>query len=381
MESGNLSEFAQVLAKTQMHPAGAFLPTTVPVWQQLRFLKAGTPAITSAANTLASVFARSLSPAASVLPASLGKGPGSEGHPLRLADYPRPAGDNGRGMHWVPTLSSTPDVVDRFVQEMVEMKIKWAVVLNGGTDAGRNDYLIKQLVEKGIMPIMRVYTPDLTPLENENDLTALVRHYRALGVQYFQLYNEPNLRLENGGRAPDVQRYLDQWIPAARTVTAAGGLPGFGALSPGGDVDDLEFFQSALREIKRRGAKDVLDRAWVSVHNYTGDHPIADTGDGWGFYRYRRYADLMRQELGRTLPLIGTEGGTHAGGSISVARQAEMVRDAYRAMSNVEPYNFAYTYWLIANAEGGGKDQAFEQHALFQPGRASPVVDALKELA
>jgi len=377
MNSGNRSEFAQVLAKAQMHPAGAFLPATVPVWQQLRFLKAGTPAINSAVNTFASVFARALSPTRSVLPVPMSRQPGREGHPLSLADYPRPAGDNGRGMHWVPTLSSTPDVVDRFVQEMVDMKIKWAVILNGGTDAGRNDYLVKRLVETGIMPIMRIYTPDLTPF-NEKDLAALVRHYRALGVYYFQLYNEPNLRLENGGRAPDVQRYLDQWIPAARTVAAAGGLPGFGALSPGGDVDDLEFFQSALREIKRRGALDALDRAWVSIHNYTGDHPIVDTGDGWGFYRYRRYADLLQQELGRILPLIGTEGGTHPGGSISEARQVEMVREAYRAMADVEPYNFAYTYWLIANAEGGGKDPAFEQHALFQPGRVSPVVDALK---
>lgn len=358
-----------------MRAAGALPPISIPIWQQLRFLKLGAPK---------QLNVRTFNAERSILNVQHSNVQRST---FSLADYPRPADDNGRGMHWVPTIGSTPAVVDRFVQELADMKIKWAVVLNGGTDMGRNDYLIRRLVEKGIMPILRVYTPGLVPIEGDSStgsgqaLAQMVRHFRALGVQYFQLYNEPNLRHENGGRAPDVGRYLDLWIPAARTVMAAGGLPGFGALSPGGDVDDLQFLRSSLAEIKRRGALDVLDRAWVSIHNYTGDHPIADTGDGWGFYRYRRYNDILRQELGRSLPIIGTEGGTHAGNSISVSRQVEMVRDAFRAMSTAEPYYFAYTYWLIANAEGGGRDEAFEQHALFQPGRVSPVVAALKALS
>lgn len=300
-------------------------------------------------------------------------------HPMPLSQFPRPVGDNGRGMHWIPTISQSKGVVDRFVQELQEMKIKWAVILNGGTDSGRNDYLVQKLTQAGIMPVMRIYTPDVQPIPPE-ELEALVRHYRDMGVYYYQIYNEPNLRVENGGRDPDVSRYLDMWVPAARAVARAGGLPGFGSLSPGGDMNDLEFLQKALRELKRRGQVDVLDRAWLSVHNYAGGHPIADTGDGWGFFRYREYDELIRSELGRRMPMIGTEGGTYPGGGLTVQDQVERVRQSYAYMDQREPYFMAYSHWIIANEAGGGHDKTFSNQALFRPDGVSPVVDALKEL-
>jgi hypothetical protein len=58
------------------------------------------------------------------------------------------------------------------------MKVKWMVILNNGTKIGSNDYLVKQLAANGIMPIMRIYTPNGQPIEG--DLGALVRHYRQL---------------------------------------------------------------------------------------------------------------------------------------------------------------------------------------------------------
>ncbi len=315
-------------------------------------------------------------PAASVMAAG-GRSGGS--HPLPLEAFPRPAGDNGRGMHWIPTLHQSPRVIDRFVRELQAMKIKWAVILNDGTDAARNDYLVQRLVQAGIMPVMRIYTPGLQPLDAKA-LEHLVRHYRKLGVYYYQLYNEPNLRFENGGRDPDVGRYLDLWIPAAEAVMRAGGFPGFGALSPSGDVDDVAFLRAALRELKRRGRLDVLDRAWLSVHNYLGSHPVADTGDGMGFFRYRRYAEVLLEELGRYLPMIGTESGAYPDNGLTVEEQVQRVRQAYAYLARREPYFLAYSYWVIANEAGGGRDPAFSQQALFRPDGVSPVVSALKEL-
>lgn len=286
--------------------------------------------------------------------------------------FPRPAGDNGRGMHWVPTLSQTPEVVDRFVRELQGMKIKWAVILNDGTDTGRNDYLVERLTQAGIMPVMRIYTPGLQPIP-PGQLEKLVRHYRDMGVHYYQIYNEPNLRFENGGRDPDVNRYLDQWVPAAQAVVRAGGLPGFGALSPGGDVDDLQFLRAALQELNRRGQAGILNWSWLSVHNY-------DWGDGKGFLRYRRYADAIQNELGRLMPMIGTEGGTYSGEGLTAQGQVDRVRQSYAYMANREPYFLAYSYWIIANEAGGGHDGAFSHQALFRPDGVSPIVEALKEL-
>ena len=213
-------------------------------------------------------------------------------------------------------------------------------------------------------------------------------YYFALTVDYFQLYNEPNHAIENGGQTPDVARYLDLWIPAAQIVAANGGLPGFGALSPGGAtgnpnpnmqrLDDRLFLQSALQEIKRRGKIEVLDKAWLSAHNYMGDRTLENPN---GLLRVKRYDDIVRGTLGRSLPIIGTEGGSYETETVTGTRQAELVTDAMRYMRDErEPYNFAYSYWVIANVLGGGADPTWESQSLYRHDGTSPVVAALKNL-
>jgi hypothetical protein len=304
-----------------------------------------------------------------------------------LEAFPRPPGDNGWGIHWVPTLRQPPEVVDRFVREAKEMGIKWVVFLNDDAKIGDNDYLVKRLVENGIMPIMRIYTPNGRPIQG--DLAALVRHYTRLGVYYYQLYNEPNLNVENPEGRPDIDRYLDRWVPAARVVAANGGYPGFGALAPGGNMDDLEFLRIALERLIARGEVDALDRAWLSMHNYMFNHPLDYAEDSNGYLKFRWYDRIVREKLGRPMPIIGTEGGAYPGAHedrrfppLSPEEQVRRVVDAYRYMDRREPYYFAFSYWLIANEEGGGYDRAFTDHALFKPGGwVSPIVSALKALA
>ncbi len=296
--------------------------------------------------------------------------------PMALEAFPHPPGDNGRGMHWIPTVHSSPQVVDRFVRELQAMNIKWAVFLNDGANIGDNDYLVQQLVAHGIEPVMRVYTPGLVPISG--DLGAMVRHYTDLGVHYFQLYNEPNVAAENGGSAPDVNRYLDLWLPAAKAVAANGGLPGFGALSPGGEVDDRAFLRDALVAIQARGESATLNRAWLASHNYAGERSLSDPD---GFLRFRQYDAIIRSILGRSMPIVGTEGGSYTVGPVDQTRQIDQVLGAYRYMANREPYNFAYTYWVIANSAGGGHDPSWEWQALFRNGWTSPLVEALKQWA
>ncbi len=293
-------------------------------------------------------------------------------------NFPRPAGDNGRGIHWIPTVHSSKEVVDKYVNEAAAMNVKWAVVLNDGVNIGDNDYLVKRLVEKGIMPVMRVYTSGLVPVTG--DLGALVKHYKAMGVSYYQLYNEPNLAAENPDGKPSVQRYLDVWLPAARKVVEAGGLPGFGALSPQGEANDLQFLQQALQGVKARGAGGLLDSTWLSMHNYAAGQDINDKS---GFARFKEYASVMERTLGRTLPIIGTEGGVYITKDVSESRQVQLVTDSYKYMARQrEPYLLAYSYWVIANEAGGGNDGEYSHQALFRgDGSVSPIVNALRGMA
>jgi hypothetical protein len=307
--------------------------------------------------------------------------------PMPLSAYPHPNGDNGRGMHWVPTTSQSTSAVDRFVAEAQRMGVKWVTFLNDGANLGKNDYLVSKLVGAGIEPIMRLYSATIAPIQG--DVESMVRHYVGLGVHYFQPYNEPNLSVEQPDGVPSVDRYVDAWIPVAQAIVRGGGLPGFGSLAPGGDMNDIDFLQQALDGLRSRGQLGLLDRGWLSMHNYTHNRPLEERADTDGFFKFRAYHRILREALGRDVPIIGTEGGTFVGEqedpalpAVDAATAVSMATQAYRYMRDQrEPWNFAYSFWTIANEAAGGGDPRFAQQALFRPdGTASPIVRALQAL-
>lgn len=280
--------------------------------------------------------------------------------------FPKPPGDNGWGMHWIPTVSQERGVVEQFVGEMVRMHIKWVVILNDGTNIGSNDYLVDQLRANGIMPVMRLYRDGVLPYDG--NLGDLVRHYRARGVYYFQLYNEPNVNVENQQSFANPDQYARAWADAARIVIANGGLPGIGALSPGGSYNHLDFLDRTLIALENNGDAHLLNHAWFSAHNYHGTRPYNDPG---GFLLFREYDKIIKAHLGRSLPIIGTEGGSYAPDPHT---ELQFIRYQYEYMRNREPYFFAFSYWLIANRAGGGWDDKWEWQTLIRPGWKHPAV-------
>lgn len=280
--------------------------------------------------------------------------------------FPRPAGDNGWGMHWIPTVQQDRGTVDRFIAEVVQMNIKWVVFLNDNTNIGFNDYLVDRLVANGIMPVMRVFRSDLTPFDG--DLGGMVRHYRARGVIYYQLYNEPNVNIENTQSFANPNNYAVQWATSARIVIANGGLPGIGSLSPGGAYDHFAFLDSTLNALRFNGDSDLLNWAWFSAHNYHGLRAFDDPG---GFLLFRSYDEIIRSHLGRSLPIIGTEGGSY---SDDPQVEVQFIAFQYNYMADAEPYFFAFSYWILANLEGGSADPAWEWQTLFRSGWTHPAV-------
>jgi hypothetical protein len=285
---------------------------------------------------------------------------------IPIEAFPRPPNDNGWGMHWIPTVKQDPGTVDRFVAEMVRMNIKWVVFLNDGGNIGDNDYLVERLTANGIMPVMRLYQSTVEPYGG--DVERMVRHYRARGVYYYQIYNEPNINVENRQGFANPNRYALAWAITARRVINNGGLPGLGALSPGGEYDHNEFLDRTIRAIIYNGDGHLLNRTWLSVHNYHGTRPLDDPG---GFLLFRRYNEIVESHLGRSIPMIGTEGGSyHPDPQIEL----QLNRHHYVYMRDAEPYFLAYSHWLLANSEGGGFDDAWEWQSLFRPGFVHPLV-------
>ena len=286
---------------------------------------------------------------------------------IRFSLFPRPQGDNGRGIHWFPTLSQKRQVVDRFVPELQSMHVRWVVVLQGleewNLDA--NDYLIDQLNAAGIVPVMRI-DAQVGALNLER-LRLVVQHYRAKGVRYFQIYNEPNFRAEWADQKQvNASGFVEQWLPAAQVVAENGGLPGLAPLAPTGDLDDVLFLENALTTLVRARRFDIINVMWLAIHNYGGL-------DDKGFFRYRRYDAMARYVLGQHLPMLATEGGMG-----DAQNSADTVVAAFEHMQAREPWLLAYCPWLIGNAVGGGHDDTWESQAWFQRGGALPVVERVK---
>ena len=342
-----------------------------------------------------------------------------------LADYPRPPADNGRGLHWSPgNQPQPPEITDYFVDELLAMNIKWVKFLQDDAPTVTDPYLVEQLVANNIEPIMRVYQPRN---ERYRHLPELVKAATALGVHYFELFNEPNVAGPAGGwtedEAPDVGKIVELWIVAAQEVHAAGGHPSLLPLATGGSIDDMIFLRQFLDGVQARGQADLLPRSWLPVHNYFLNHPfdypadpvnvddvpltpdeIAARGltaaeveaintarrnarlpfeqggfwvgntiheDSNAFGKFEAYAQIFVDRFGYHLPIISTEGGAIIGAAedpryppVNAADHTELTLRAYHFMLDAAPgYFFAQTPWLIANSAIGGGDERFENAA------------------
>lgn len=280
--------------------------------------------------------------------------------PLPLSSFPRPANDNGRGLHWFPTTHQSRAVVDRFVPELVAMKIRWLVVLQGMNDWDliANDYLIDRLNAEGIMVVMRIDRP-IGKVDSAR-LGWIVVRYRERGVRYFQVFNEPNADDEwSADTAHTPEQFVSYWTAAAEVVAANGGLPGFAPMSPQPDDSDLLFFKAALEELKTTKRFDLVNQMWLSVHNYGDFDPRSPTDDG--FFRYRSYDGVVKKVFGGSIPLLVTEGGTG-----DADQMANVIAPMYRFVaSGREPYLLAFAPWLVGNAVGGGHDPRWESAAWY----------------
>jgi LysM repeat protein len=291
--------------------------------------------------------------------------------PKDLKDFPRPPSDNGRGLVGSASTgwSGGKEGYDFWIGELEVLGVKWVKVLD---DHGDSLSLCTKLLEAGIFPIVRIIRrdppPNDSPEPNPGHINAteeeVIRRLIAAGVRYFETNNEPNLATEwkneamPGDNVETAKLVALNWLFDARFILAAGGYPGLPAISVGGSMD----LMGALVALGRQDI--LLEGCWIALHNYCQNRPLDFPDDSinrigqtmtaeqydqnvytqWAWWRaslkradsinevnalraagksptqtiqqdhacfreFEYYNSLAMKYLGRSIPIISTEGG------------------------------------------------------------------------
>jgi hypothetical protein len=274
--------------------------------------------------------------------------------PLSLRDWPRPAGDNGWGIHFLSDQYFTEHDLEVQIARMKELRIKWALVIYGDENSLR--MAAPRFKEAGIVVVWR---RTLRAHDPYYDWARDIKILQEIGMPpYMQAYNEPTLQAEwDEDQEIDEWRFIDLLLVASRDIYNAGGYVGWQF------VED-EWLTDALRALKAYGGERIYKRMFFVPHAYGLNHPPDYDEDVNAVLGFLHYADLFQKEIGYVPPMIVGEGGWHYGGDEDnrFPRVDDKLYSEYYAalydwfrsgtLSNGEPlpdYLFAFCPWLIAS--------------------------------
>lgn len=342
---------------------------------------------------------------------------------MRIEDFPRPKGDNRRGIHWSASVyHPTGAGLDYWLGELQALKIKWVKVLDDG--GGSSLDLCRRLLSLDIMPVVRLYRLEPNPGTIGGREEETVRRLVAAGARYIETNNEPDLAVEwQGGKVPPnwLDIVVDNFIIDADKVLALGGLPALPAMAIGTKANPIE-------GVIKRGRKDIFEKgAWIAVHNYTLNHPLdypydpvnqegrpltqaehealgpwawegaslaqinqwraadknpGDTldDDASCFLAFWHVDQIARKTLGFPVPIISTEGGPVVGWRedrryprVTPGLQRDRAVEITEFMQGTRKINgwscpdsyFAMCHWLIANYRIGAMSPGWESQAWY----------------
>jgi LysM repeat protein len=351
---------------------------------------------------------------------------------MNLSDFKRPPQDNGRGIAGFPApgWKGGERGFDFWIGELQRLGIKWVRVVD---DSGDSIPFCEKLLHAGIFPIVRIVRRDLppndTPEPNPGHISAreelTIKKLIDLGVYYFETNNEPDNPAEwkqhavPGNLEESAKLVALNWLFDARFIIEAGGYPGLPAVSNGSGMDLL----GALASLGRQDI--MLDGGWIAVHNFGHNRPLNFPNDRvnqngapltaqeydfgpltewvwWdpalgrastldeinalraarksagqvvaqdhaAFREYEYLDALAKKYVGRSIPVIATEGGYQVGRRtdlryprITPALHADLSVAMFEFMQRDAPdYFFASSPWLLV---GNQKTQASAWYSDF----------------
>ena len=217
--------------------------------------------------------------------------------PMTIQDWPRPQGDNGRGMHFLIHPYFYEDDLDKQVARLRYLNVKWTLALYADEN---------QLAKAGTRfrdaGFYVVWRKSKRPYERIYGLEEDIHYLQSIGLPpYMQIYNEPSLGAEWKGKVNQAT-YLENWALAARDIYNAGGYVGLQLVNEG-------WLRATLRYLKMRKGDPIFHRMFFIPHPYALNHPPDYTQDVNGVLGFLPYARIFQEEIGFVPPMIAGEGG------------------------------------------------------------------------
>ncbi len=271
-----------------------------------------------------------------------------------LQTWPRPRGDNGRGIHFLQTHQYDAIEAQRQVNRMVSLGVRWALV-----QYADHEQLVRTAPIFQAAGITVVWRPFVRPYQTYVSWAEDVGFLRGRGIApYMQLYNEPELEQEWDGLCAVSQKtYLHNLLPAAQQVYEAGGYVGLQLINP-------DWLRATLREMKAAKMHYIFERMFFVPHLHGLNHPPHYVEDIHGVLGFREFARVFEEELGFIPVMIAGEGGWRLGEqqddrfpAITEALHRDYHLEVFNwfrtgRLSDGKPlpdYLFAFCPWLISD--------------------------------
>lgn len=248
---------------------------------------------------------------------------------MNLSKYPRPKGDTGIGFRLPPDQYERLGT-DHWLSILKTTGASWAV-LPCQHPRSVPAALLMDLAGRDIETVVQVIVTPVAAIET-NLLRNLLARYRDCGVHYISFFDRPNRvsqwTLAEWRKPQLVRRFIDILLPCVERASELGLFPVLSPLEPGGDYWDTAFLAGVLQDIRERGKAAYFDRLAVGIYNHAYNRPLSwgqggrarwkdclpyntpsGSEDHIGFYLFQWYEEIIREELGYSLPLISFASG------------------------------------------------------------------------